>query len=181
MKVRATCFAILLCVTSLPLLGQAGAASGTDAPASREDIKKMFEIMHIHDQMKLIMDQVSQQTRTMAHEQIRKLQPDVTDKDIAKLDAISDEAMKGVPVDGLLDDMIPVYQKHLSKSDVDAMIGFYSTATGQKILKEMPAMTRDGMQAIQPRLRQIMDDANARVDKIVKEQIEDKKQDSKPN
>jgi len=77
-------------------------------------------------------------------------------------------------VEGLLDDMIPVYQKHLSKSDVEAMIGFYSTPTGQKILREMPGMTRDGMQAMQPRLRQMMDDANAKIEKMVKEQIEKK-------
>ena len=40
-------------------------------------------------------------------------------------------------------DMVPVYQKHLSKSDVEEMIKFYSTPTGQKILREMPAMTAE--------------------------------------
>ena len=180
MKLRALSFAILLCVTSVPLMGQAGVATA-EAPASPDDIKKMFDVMHIRDQMKLIMEQVSQQMRSIAHEQIRKSQPEVTDSDIAKLDSISDEVMKGMSIEGLLDDMIPVYQKHLSKSDVDAMVGFYSTPTGQKILKEMPAMTRDGMQAMQPRLRQMMDDANARIEKRMREQIEDKKQESKPN
>ena len=48
----------------------------------------------------------------------------------------------------MLDDMIPVYQKHLTKSDVDEMIKFYSTPTGQKFLREMPAMTAEGMEAM---------------------------------
>lgn len=174
MKVRGVCIAILLCLTSLPLLGQVGVAS--DAPASPEDIKKMFEVMHIRDQMKLIMEQVSQQMRSISHDQIKKSQPDVTEEDFAKLDAISDEVMKGMSTEGLLDDMIPVYQKHLSKSDVEAMIGFYSTPTGQKILREMPAMTRDGMQAMQPRLSRMMDEGNARVEKMLKEQMQEKKQ-----
>jgi hypothetical protein len=79
--------------------------------------------------------------------------------------------------------MIPVYQKHLNKSDVNAMVGFYSTPTGQKILREMPAMTTEGMQAMQPHLRQMMDDVSSQIQKRVKEQIEDKKKGgtSKPN
>jgi len=173
MKVRALFVALLLCGASVSLFGQA-ATSGADSAASADDIKKMFDVMHIRDQMKLIMEQVSQQMRSMGHDQLRKSQPNVTDADIAKLDAISDEVMKGMSVEGLLDDMIPVYQKHLSKSDVEAMIGFYSTPTGQKILREMPGMTKDGMQAMQPRLRQMMDDANAKIEKMVKEQIEKK-------
>ena len=179
MKIRAVCALILLCLASLPLLGQAGVSS--DVPASPEDIKKMFDVMHIRDQMRLIMEQVSQQMRSISHEQIRKLQPKVTDEEIAKLDAISDEVTKSMPVDGLLDDMIPVYQKHLSKSDVDAMNAFYSSPTGQKILREMPGMTKDGMQAMQPRLRQMMDDANAQIEKLVKEQLEKKDESGKPN
>jgi hypothetical protein len=174
MKVRTLFLAMLLCLASGRLFGQAATSAGTDAAASVDDIKKMFDVMHIRDQMKLVMEQVSQQMRSMSHDQIRKSQPNVTDNDLAKLDAISDEVMKGMSVEGLLDDMTPVYQKHLSKSDVEAMIGFYSTPTGQKILREMPSMTRDGMQAMQPRLRQMMDDANAKIEKMIKEQLEKK-------
>ena len=181
MKVRVICFAIVLCVMPLPLLAQAGPANGSDAPASSEDIKKMFEVMHIRDQMKLVMEQVSQQIRSMTHEEMRKQRSNATDEDVAKFDAISDQVLKGLSIEGLLDDMIPVYQKHLSKSDVDAMIGFYSTPTGQKILRELPAMTRDGMQAMQPRLRQMMDEANARIEKLMKEQLEKKDDTGKPN
>jgi uncharacterized protein len=173
MKVRVFFVALLLCLVSVRGFGQT-ADAGTDAAASADDIKRMFDVMHIRDQMKLVMEQVSQQMRSIGHDQLRKSQPSVTDEDIAKLDRISDEVMKSMSVDGLLDDMIPVYQKHLSKSDVDAMIGFYSTPTGQKILREMPSMTRDGMQAMQPHLRQMMDDANAKIEKMMKEQMEKK-------
>lgn len=94
-----------------------------------------------------------------------------------KLDAISEQVLRWMSVEGLLDDMIPVYQKHLSKADVAAMIGFYSTAIGQKILREMPAMTTDGMQAMQPRLRKMVDDANAQIEKMVRKQLQEKKDD----
>ena len=79
-----------------------------------------------------------------------------------------------MPYDGMLDDMIPVYQKHLSKSDVDAMIGFYSSPTGQKILSELPAITAEGMQAMQPRMRKVMDETSDRMEKMAREQAEKK-------
>jgi uncharacterized protein len=180
MRIRRIAFATLLCLITTLSLGQVTVSTGSEVPASPEDIRKMFEVMHIRDQMNVIMQQVSQQMRSMEHEQTRKRDSKVTDEDLAKLDAISDEVLKSFSFDGLLDDMIPVYQKHLSKSDVDAMVGFYSTPTGQKILKEMPAMTSEGMQAMQPRLRKMMDDASARIDKMMQEQMEDKKQ-AKPN
>lgn len=176
MKHKGVLFAILLCLISSRSLGQAGDSVVAETPASADDIRKMFDVMHIRDQMKLIMEQITQQMRSTEHDQIKKQQPNVNDEEIAKLDAMSDQILKGFSMEGMLDDMIPVYQKHLSKPDVDAMIGFYSTATGQKILREMPAMTREGMQAMQPRLSRMMDEANARVEKMVREQMEQKKQ-----
>jgi hypothetical protein len=179
MKIRATCFAILSGVMLLPMFGQAAAVAGAGAEvsASPDDIRKMFDVMRIRDQMKLVMEQMYQQMRAMERDQIKNQRPNATDDDFAKLDAISEQVLKGMSVEGLLDDMIPVYQKHLSKADVDAMIGFYSTTTGQKILREMPAMTTEGMQAMQPRLRKMVDDANAQIEKMVREQLQDKKDD----
>jgi hypothetical protein len=43
--------------------------------------------------------------------------------------------------------MVPIYQKHLSQSDLDAIIAFYSSPVGQKLLKEQRAMMAEGMQA----------------------------------
>jgi hypothetical protein len=182
MRVRAVFFAILLCLTSSCMLGQA-AASGAESPASPDDIRKLFDVMQIRNQMKLVMQQVSQQIRSLERDQVRKQQPNVTNEDFAKFDAISDDVMKKLSVEGLLDDMIPVYQKHLNKSDVKAMVAFYSTPTGQKILREMPAMTTEGMQSMQPHLKQMIEEANAQIDKRVKEEMQQKKQDdaAKPN
>jgi len=124
------------------------------------------------------MDQVLQQMKSMNHEQIKKHDPQVTDEEIAKLDAMSDQYLKDIPIDGMLDDMVPVYQKHLTKADVDAMVGFYSSPTGQKILTEMPAMTAEGLQAMQPRMRKMMEEASEKMEKMTQQQTE--KQKAKP-
>jgi len=86
-----------------------------------------------------------------------------------------------MPIDGMLDDMVPVYRKHLTKSDVHEMVSFYSSPTGQKILKEMPAMTTEGMQAVQPRLRKMMDEAMEKIDKMAREQPETQNSNSTPS
>jgi hypothetical protein len=162
----------LILATACTTLGQQAAV---DTSASREDIRRLFDVMHIRDQMKQIMDQVLEQMKTLNHEQIKKHNPDVTEEEIAKLDAMSGQFLKDLPIDEMLDDMVPVYQRHLTKADVDAMVGFYSSPTGQKILTEMPAMTAEGMQAMQPRMRKMMDDVSEKMEKMAKEEAQKQK------
>jgi hypothetical protein len=165
----------LILATACTTLGQQPAI---DISASREDIRNLFDVMHIRDQMKQVMDQVLQQMKSMNHEQIKKHHPEVTDEEIARLDAMSDQYLKDIPIDGMLDDMVPVYQKHLTKADVDAMVGFYSSPTGRKVLTEMPQMTAEGMQAMQPRVRKMIEDASEKMEKMTQQETE--KQKAKP-
>lgn len=108
----------------------------------------------------------------MSHDELKRSNAKLTAAEIAKMDAMSEQVTKNMPIDGMLDDMIPVYQRHLSKSDVDAMVGFYSTPTGQKILREMPTIAAEGMQAVQPRLRKQMDEAKEKIEQMAKEESE---------
>src|SRR5260370_35176537 len=90
--------------------------------------------------MKLVMDQVSQQMRSISHEQLRKRDPNITSAEIAKLDPMADQLIKEMPISAMLDNMIPVYQKHLTKPHVDAMFGSYSTPRGNILWREVPAI-----------------------------------------
>jgi hypothetical protein len=94
--------------------------------------------MQIRPQMELVMRQMFQQMRAMSREEMKDRKVQVGPEDMAKADAVADKIMKEVSISDIIDDMVPVYQKHLSKTDVDEMIKFYSTPTGQKILREMP-------------------------------------------
>ncbi|MDF3982004.1 DUF2059 domain-containing protein [Luteibacter sp. PPL201] len=46
----------------------------------------------------------------------------------------------------LIGRMVPVYQKHFTDKEIDELLKFYSTPTGQKVIKEMPATMAEGMQ-----------------------------------
>jgi hypothetical protein len=76
--------------------------------------------------------------------------------------------------------MIPVYQKHLSRADVDAMNTFYSSPTGQKLLKEMPAMTAESMQAASPHMQAMLEKVMDRAEQVVEEEHKKQNNSSKP-
>jgi hypothetical protein len=152
----------------------------SDAPATREDVLKLFNTMKIHEQMRLVMDSVMKQQRAMIREALKKREPQITAEQLARLDQMTTETMKDMPVDSLLDDMIPVYQKHLSRADVDAMNTFYSSPTGQKLLKEMPAMTAESMQAASPHMQAMLEKVMDRAEQVVEEEHKKQNNSSKP-
>ncbi|WP_407481721.1 DUF2059 domain-containing protein [Elizabethkingia meningoseptica] len=43
--------------------------------------------------------------------------------------------------------LIPVYSKYYTEKELDDVIAFYKTPTGQKVIKTMPEMTKESMQA----------------------------------
>jgi uncharacterized protein len=160
---------------ALPALAQV-ADSASAAPATRDDILKLFDTM----QMRLVMDSVAKQQREMIREGLKKRAPQMTEQDLARLDQFTSDVLKDFPVDGMLDDMIPVYQKHLNKADVDAMNAFYQSPTGQKMLREMPAMTAESMQASSPRIQAMMDKVMERAEQLAREERNKKTQTEQP-
>jgi hypothetical protein len=85
----------------------------------------------------------------------------------ARMNKSMDDMIASMPLDDMLDAMVPVYQKHLTKGDVDALVAFYSSPTGKKILTEMPTITSESMQAISPIVQKTMADASDRLAKEV--------------
>jgi hypothetical protein len=138
-------FAAILCVlfTSVVYAQQQSAA---DAPASKDDINRLLDVMHSRDMMNTVMNMMSKQIGSMVHQQVsqnRDLPPDAE----ARINKMVQDMNKNFPVDDLIQAMIPVYQRHFTKRDIDAVVAFYSSPAGQKFLQEMPAITQESMQA----------------------------------
>ena len=165
--------ALLLVVAFGPAWAQQ--ASPDETPATKEDIQKLFATMHIREQMRNIMDLMAKQSKQMAQDTLKKKTPDISQKELDRLDAMMDQTMKGFDIDGMIDDMVPVYQRHLTKTDVAAMAGFYQTPTGQKMLREQPQMTAEAMQAVQPRMEKMMATVMDDAEKMAKEGSADSK------
>jgi hypothetical protein len=140
-----------------------------NAPATKADVEKLFDTMHIREQMHNVMELASKQSRQMAQEALKKKLPQLSQKDLDRMNEFMDRTMKQMDFDGMIDDMVPVYQRHLSKGDVSAMQAFYETPTGQKLLREQPAMTAEAMQAMQPRMQKMMATMMDEAEKMGKE------------
>jgi uncharacterized protein len=153
---------IVLSALLVGLFTAAGAQTATStAPvaASKEDVQKLFNVMSNKDQIRRIMEQTLAQMKVLNREQIKKQQPDVSEQELSRMDRESDELIREFPIDEMMNDMIPVYQRHFNKSDIDGLIAFYSSPTGQKFLTEMPAVTAESMQAVYPRIQSALDAA----------------------
>ncbi len=124
----------------------------TDQP-SRDDLLKMFEVLRVRQQTENVMDTVLAQMKQQLEGDIQKRYPNLTPEARAKLEASIKDAVNLYPVSEMLNDLIPVYQKHLAKADVDAIIGFYSSSAGQHFLDKMPAMTAEAMQTMMTKLQ----------------------------
>jgi hypothetical protein len=80
------------------------------------------------------------------------------------MDRESEDVIKNFPLDAMLSDMVPIYQRHFTKSEIDALIAFYSSPPGQKFLHEMPAVTAETMRAVYPRIQAEVDAALKRAE-----------------
>ena len=161
---------LLLTACFLSLVTSSALAQGApDDPATKDDILRLFEVMQIRQQMRPMMDSILQGQSDLAHQTIRRRYPQASAAKIAEFDRVMNETMKDFPVDAMLDDMIPVYTRHLTRGDVDAMSKFYSSPTGQKMLHEMPAMTSEAMQAAYKRMETHMDELMRKMEQMEKE------------
>lgn len=143
---------------------------------SREELVKMFDVLRVRQQTENVMNTVVTQMKQQLEQDIQKRYPNLTPEARAKLEGSIRDAVNLYPVNEMLDDLIPVYQKHLAKSDVEAIIGFYSSAPGQHFLDKMPAMTAEAMQTMMAKLQVRSAEYSEKVQKQADELAEPKKE-----
>lgn len=153
----------------LAIAGFAQAAAGS--PASKEDVEKYLQVMHSHEMMRQMVDAMSKPMHQMVHEQYLKDQDKLPADFETRMNKIMDEMMKDMPFDEMLDAMVPTYQKHLTRGDIDALVAFYSSSTGQKVLRELPAIMSEATQSMMPIMNKSLERMNARVQQQIAEMM----------
>jgi uncharacterized protein len=145
-----------MCAGAPVTVAQTTVSIAPDA-ASREDVQKLFDVMASREQMAQMMQKVFAQMRTLNRDEIKKRHPDITADQLASMDRQSEELLKNFPLDEMLSDMIPIYQRHFTKTEIDALTAFFSSPAGQKYLHEVPAVTAETMRAVYPRIEAEVD------------------------
>jgi len=120
--------------------------STADGPASKEDIQRYLNMVHMRDRMNDMRDAETKSIHRVVHELVEK-QPDLPPSFEPRMHQMVDDMLDDVSVDKMMKAVEPVYEKHLTKGEMDALFAFYSTPMGQKILKELPGITSDATKA----------------------------------
>jgi uncharacterized protein len=136
--------AILIVLSSSAAMGQAQPAPADTA--SKEEVVKFLELTQARDRVVQMLEGMAKQARIGAEQGFRMKVPDATPEQIKRVDELSDTVFAEFSPDELIDAIVPIYQKHLSKSDLEAIVAFYSSHAGQKVLKEMPGIMSESME-----------------------------------
>jgi hypothetical protein len=145
--------------------------TAADAPATKEDVERYLNAVHSHDMMLKMMDAMAKPMHQLVHDRYLKEKDKLPADFEARMNKMMDDMMKDMPFDEMMQAMVPTYQKHFTKGDMDALVTFYSSPTGQKLLREMPAITAEAMTAMMPIMRQHIDAANRRLQQQTDEML----------
>lgn len=192
-----TAFAAQLCCAqaATPSTPAAGASAGQPAVAaipidqqpSKEDVEKFFEVMRLRQQMENMMKMMPGVIEQSYQAEIGNINAQLprgqrlSVQDQAAIDKVFkkylDRAMNIYPVDEMIADAVPVYQRHISKADLEAVIAFYSSAAGQRLLDEQPVIMSEYMAVLMPQIQDrskaLSRQMNAEMEQIVKPELMD--------
>jgi|tagenome__1003787_1003787.scaffolds.fasta_scaffold20334301_1 hypothetical protein len=184
-------FVLLVTVTALvcsfAVSAQTPAASKSAGPAaiqpvpemeraSAEEIKALFESMHIKQQMETVMTTMQAQMNNMFSEMVKKQSPPPSPKLMTEVRAMMDESSKIVNIGELLDDMVPIYQKYLTRDEIASIRMFYESPAGKSLLAKSPVIGQEFMHEVMPKemkkMQAEMERMQQRMMKVMTEQVE---------
>jgi hypothetical protein len=175
--------AVLICLT-FPLSAQQSVAemaaqakaSKQALPAnapSREQVLKFFDVLQVRRNMQLVIEGMKEQMKNGAEQGFRHKLPDATPEQIQQMQAMVEDSFSEISFDELINAIVPVYQRHLSKNDIDSILAFYASPAGQKLLGEQPAIMRESMEVAgavqQKKMETILRKLDERMDQMVKQ------------
>jgi len=132
--------------------------------ATTDQLAKLFEVMRIKQQMqsmKTMVPGMVQQQIQSAMKQTEaelpagsKMTPELRDKLQAIMNKYVAKSMDLYPTDEMLTDMTAIYQKHLSKDDVEGLTTFYGSPAGQHLLDAQPVIAQEYMPLVMGKVGQ---------------------------
>lgn len=147
--------ATLLVFVSSCALSQTAASGGGSPPASRvgalpancaqpTSAAQAKHLMEASDTKTLLSKYMSRSGAQML-DTFAKLRPDIPPQVWA---GVADYFSSDKFVQGMVDEMAPIYQRHFCAEEVEQLIAFYESPTGRKYTAETPSIQREVGQAI---------------------------------
>jgi hypothetical protein len=147
-------------------------AQKPEDPASNDDVIQLLRTMQSHDMMQRTMEAMLKPMHETLHQQFAKEKDKLPADFESRMNKMMDDMMKNMPVDDMMQAMIPAYQKHFTHGDVEALNAFYSSPVGQKFLEESPKVMGEAMEAMVPIMTRYSQQWQERLQKEIKEMEE---------
>jgi hypothetical protein len=166
--------ALLLCVLLVGVMTGYGQQLPANAP-TRQQVLKLFEATQLRRTMEASQE-VAMQTAVNTVQQMIRQSGAALD---AEMQRQMDGLMKGVmedvravlSTDEMLEAVIPIYQRHYTAEEVEAIIAFQNSPVGKKMVSLQPMMMQESAQALAPlqqrAMPELMRRLNERMQKIV--------------
>jgi hypothetical protein len=158
---KRTALIILAILLAVPSVAHADEAS------KRVKIQELFTTLHLDKTMKQVMDAVLKQVKDASQKQLVGVT--LTDAQQKKFDDFQQSVFDLVNAQmswaKLEPDYIKLYSDAYTEEEIDGILTFYKSPVGQAMIAKTPELTTKSlqlsqgrMQAIQPQLRQLMQD-----------------------
>ena len=149
MKIYFVGLKTILCslVFALLIINLADAGAKTTNPEKRVDIRKLIQLTGLEDVVLISADNVVDKIFPILKKAIAKDNPAVTEAVFAimKTTTISLVKRQISSPGGLVDRVIPIYDRHYSHNEIRALIKFYESPLGKKMASIRPDITKEGI------------------------------------
>ena len=139
----------ILCslVFALLIVNLVEAGVKTINPEKGVDIRKLIKLTGLEEVVILSADSVVDKIFPILKKAIAKNNPAVTDAVLAimKTTTISLVKRQISSKGGLVDRVIPIYDRHYSHNEIRALIKFYESPLGKKMASTRPEITKEGI------------------------------------
>jgi hypothetical protein len=124
-----------------------------DQQPTKEQLMRLFEVIRVRQQVEavlkamlaMIQQQMQEQAKEIAERYPASFQSSPEQQAAVEklLSQYMEKAAHIIDINDMLDDMAEIYQRHVSRSDVDAYIAFYSSPAGQHLLAAQPVIMQE--------------------------------------
>jgi hypothetical protein len=171
---------IVLAVLALALLAPFSFAQTPDTP-SHDEVLKLMDVLGARKTMKSAMDGMGDlMARSMLDEMKKKVPNAIPEQEKLMSELVAgmrQDMLSVMNQDDMLELIVPVYQKHLTKQEVKMVTDFYSSPAGQAFVQKIPLVLNEAMQVgadygrtRQEQLQKLLQTRLAEFDAKIKEQ-----------
>jgi hypothetical protein len=162
---------ILIALLSLIILAPLTSAQSPESP-STDDVKRFLEVMRIEGQLQTMVQIMTKSAKQGARQTFLQKMPDATPEQLADVESLTEGLFADLPMKDIIPDLIPVYQKHISKADLQALTDFYASPIGQRFLNEQPKMMQEMGEVSAARMQQQLGGVMEKFDTKLAEMVE---------